>query len=262
MSDRHASVVDVIRSEWTKLRTVRSTFWTLSALFAVTVGFSALVCWGTASTWSEVDAVDKATFDPAGVSLAGLTFGQLAVAVLGVMLITSEYSTGGIRSTLVAVPRRTRVIVSKVLVLTGVTLVAGLVTSFVAFFVGQALLSTENIETSLSEPHVLRAVIGGGLYLAASALFGFAIGLVIRNTGGGVTFAVAGLIVLPLLSNVLPGQWGDTVAHYFTSNAGQQVTQVRHTDGALDAWPGFAVFCAWWAVILLIGLVLFRRRDA
>lgn len=259
-----ASLGHVIRSEWTKIRSVRSTFWTLLSMFIVTVAFSALFCWGFASSYDQVSASDRASFDATSFSLSGMLFGQLAIAVLGVMVISSEYSTGGIRSTFTAVPRRTRVLLAKAITFGVVALVAGTITSFVSFFVGQAFLSSEGLETTLGEPDVLRAVIGGGLYLAASGLFGFALGALVRSTAGGITLAVAGLIVLPLIAAALPGSWGDTIERYFTSNAGNQITvvDVGPTANALGPWTGYLVFTIWWLAILVIAAVLLQRRDA
>ena len=184
-----ASLANVVRSEWTKLWSVRSTMWTLLLVVVLTVGFAALFTWGTESTWDEAPADQKAIFDATSTSLAGLIFAQLAIGVLGVMVITSEYSTGGIRTSLTAVPRRLRLLAAKGIVLAVVAFVVGTVTSFVAFFVGQAFLAKVGIETSLGEPQVLRAVVGGGLYVLASGMFGFALGALLRHTAAAVTLA-------------------------------------------------------------------------
>lgn len=257
------TTVDVIRSEWLKLRSVRSTFWTLAVLVLVMVGFSVLVCAAQVATWDQLTAQEQAANPINGTSsaLAGLSLAQLAVVVLGVMTITSEYSTGGIRSTFTAVPRRHRVVVAKAVVLAVSTLVVGLVASFVAFFVGQLILSTKGFDVGIGDPDVLRAVFGSGLYLAACALFGLGIGLIVRNTGGGITIAVASLFVLPPLSLLIPGTVGDEIQKYVTSNAGQAVATTGSSADRLSAWVGYLVFTVWWLVLVAVGTWLVRRRD-
>jgi ABC-2 type transport system permease protein len=254
----------VLLAEWTKLWSLRSTFWTLLVLLVVTVGFAALATWGT---MQGVDADAEgvpAQFDPTSLTLAGLTFGQLAAAVLGAMVISSEYSTGGIRSTLTAVPGRLRLLLAKALVFVAVAFAVGLVTCFASFFVGQAFLH-EEYRTSLGDPGVTRAVIGGALYVAGSGMFGFALGALVRHTAGAITGAVALLLVLPPLTMLLPGEWGDTVTRHFTSNAGQQITsatQVPTVPAVLGPWQGYAWFTIEWLVLLVVAAVLMRRRDA
>lgn len=252
----------VVRSEWTKFWSLRSTMWTLVATFVLTVGFSALISWGIPSNLEEMTAQDRATFDPTSTALAGLFFGQLAIAVLGVLIISGEYSTGGIKGTFTAVPQRLRVLLAKAVVLAVVALAIGLVTCFAAYYVGQFFFAKESIESHLGDPHVLRAVVGGGLYVLGSGMFGYALGALLRHTAGGITAAAALLLVVPPFLNLLPGKWGDTITRYFTSNAGQRITEVRPTDGSLTAWPGYTVFTVEWLLVLVIAAVLLRRRDA
>ncbi len=252
----------VVRSEWTKLRSLRSTWWTLLGLVAVTVGFSALVAWGTSNAYGSLSAADKATFDPTSQSLVGVVFGQLAIAVLGALMVTSEYTTGSIRTTLVAVPRRMRVLAAKAVVLVTVGFAVGLVTCFASFFAGQAFLSGNAVSASLGDPGVLRAVIGGALYMAGSAMFGFALGTLLRHGAAAITAAVAALLVMPNLTFLLPGSWGESIAHWFTANAGYQVMVVTPQPGEPGAWAGYLAFTAQWMVIAIVGAVLMKRRDA
>lgn len=254
----------VIRSEWTKLFSLRSTGWTLLALFVSTVGLGILACWGINHGWSQMSPNDQANFDPTADSLAGLTLGQLAIAVLGVLVISGEYSTGGIRATLTTVPQRMRVLTAKIVVLTVVSLVIGWITCFVAFFAGQVWFSNPpGGGAALSDPGVIRAVLGGGLYIGVSALFGMACGLLLRHTAGAITTAVALLLVVPPLLNLLPGGWGDAVVRYFTSNAGQHIAFVKQTgSNYLTPWVGFGVYCLWFAIPLAVGAWLMQHRDA
>jgi ABC-type transport system involved in multi-copper enzyme maturation permease subunit len=253
---------DVLGSEWIKFWTVRSSGWSLLAMAVTTVGFGALICFGTAQGADQIPPEERVFVDPTALALAGLTFGQLAAAVLGVLFIGGEYATGSIRSSLVAVPRRLRLLTAKLVVVLGVVLVIGLLSSLAAFLAGQALLARADLETTLGEPGVLRAVAGGGLYLAASTLFGFAFGALLRHTAGGIVAAVAGLLVVPPLTRLLPGDWGATVATWFTSNAGQQILAVNESTGAAGPWAGFVAFCLWGMAVLAIAAVLLQRRDA
>ena len=253
---------NVARSEWTKLWSVRSTRWTLLATLVVSVGFTTLFAWGETANWSQVDAQERANIDTTANSLAGLYFGQLAIAVLGALVITAEYSTGGIRTTLTAVPSRLKVLFAKGLTFGVVALVIGLVTSFAAFFIGQAFFATVGVEAHLGDPGVLRAVVGGGLYILGCGMLGFAVGSVLRHSAGSITTAIGLLFVLPLLSNLLPGDWGKTVREYFFSNAGGQITTIRQDPDLLTPWNGYLVFTVEWLVILAVGAILLRRRDA
>ena len=168
------------------MRSVRSTYWTMIVLLVVTIGIGALVTWLTGSHWNQASASDKASFDPTSNALVGLFFGQFVIVVLGAMTITAEYSTGMIRTSLTAMPRRGIFYVAKALVFTVTALVIGEVASFVAFFLGQALLGTApvHISTTLGAPHVLRAVIGGGLFIAVCGLFAYGIGTASPAHGG------------------------------------------------------------------------------
>jgi ABC-2 type transport system permease protein len=253
---------NVARSEWTKLWSVRSTRWTLLATFVVSVAFTTLFAWGETANWSQVDAQERANIDATANSLGGLYFGQMAIAVLGALVITAEYSTGGIRTTLTAVPGRLKVLFAKGLTFGVVALVVGLLTSFTAFFVGQAFFATKGVEAHLGDPGVLRAVVGGGLYILGCGMLGFAVGSVLRHSAGSITTAIGLLFVLPILSNLLPGDWGKTIREYFFSNAGGQITTVRQDPNLLTPWNGYLVFTVEWLVILAVGAILLRRRDA
>jgi ABC-type transport system involved in multi-copper enzyme maturation permease subunit len=252
----------VVRSEWTKFWSVRSTMWTFIALVVVTVGISALLCLAVAANWDDINAADRAQIEPVSQSLSGIFLGQMAIIVLGALTISSEYSTGGIRTTLTAVPQRLRLLAAKGLVLAVIAFAAGLVTMVPSFLLGQAVLSTANagIEVSLGDPGVLRAVIGGALYVAACGLLGFALGALLRHTAGAITAAVGLVFILPIVGNFLPGSWGDNVSKVL--NAGGSIMNARPVDNQLDPWTGYLVFSLWWVVLLAIAAVLMRRRDA
>lgn len=252
----------VIRSEWTKTWSVRSTFWSLVALVVTSVGFSALVSWAQSTHMDRMTPAERATLDVTHSAMAGLGFGQLAIAVLGVLIISAEYSTGGIRTTLTAAPRRMTVLFAKWLVFAVVALVIGMITAFAAYEVGMIFWVKQGMATHLSDHTVLRAVIGGGLYLAGSGMFGLALGTLLRHTAGAITTAVALLFVAPPLTNLLPDTWGADIRKYFTANAGENVSRVVHIAGNLYPWQGYAVFTLEWLVLLLAGAYLMHRRDA
>ncbi|MGH2532860.1 MAG: ABC transporter permease subunit [Thermomicrobiales bacterium] len=246
---------DILRSEFCKLRSVRSTYWTLVAAAVFNVGLAALVA---------IVLPDHltATFDATRISLGGLHLSQIAIGVLGVLVITSEYDTGMIRASLSAVPRRRLMLAAKAIVFAVIALIVGICASFAAYFVFQAFLSDDSLRTSIGDPGVLRAVTGGGLYLAVLGLFGLGLGAIIRGGGGAIAALFGVLFVPPLILELLPPSWQETIGPYVPLNAGSQIYFLRHDAGALGAWSGFGVFCLYTAVALGVGFVLINRRDA
>jgi ABC-type transport system involved in multi-copper enzyme maturation permease subunit len=257
-----ASFGRVLASEWTKIRTVRSTFWTLLAGVVVSVGLSVLISLAFASSYDQLPASDKASFDTASFSLVGLNFGMVAFGVLGVLVVTGEYATGMIRTSLTAVPRRGQYLAAKALVLTGLVLVVGLVVSFASFFLAQLVYRTKDLDGSLGDPGVLRAVIGGAIYLTLIALISLAVGMLLRHTAGAVTTVLGVLFVLPIIGSFLPGEWGDTVAKLLPSNAGGALMSARDMPNTLSPWTGGAVFALYTVLVLAAAFVSFQRRDA
>lgn len=259
---RGTTFLNVLRSEWTKFWTVRSTLWTLVAAVVVTIGFSALFAVLTVANWDQIEPQDRASIDVTNSSLGGLLFGQLAVAVLGVLVISAEYSTGGVRSTFVAVPRRLQVLASKALVTAATALAVGLVTCFVSFAICRPIYGIKDLHASIGDPGVLRALVGGGLYVAGTAMLGLAIGTVLRHSAGSITAAVGVLFVLPLLLFAVPGDTGDAIRKFAPSNAGSAISSVMDNPDQLSPWTGYAVFTLEWLVVLVIGAALLKRRDA
>jgi ABC-2 type transport system permease protein len=256
-----ANLAGALRSEFTKIRSVRSTYWALLALVVVTVGFGALASWGIATH----DHHPGPGFDPTAQSLSGLYISQLIIGVLGVLVITAEYSTGMIRTTLTTLPRRGTIVAAKAIIFAVVAFVTGLITSFASFFLGQALMSSHHISTTISQPHVLRAVIGGALFLTACGLLAFGIGLLLRHTAGAISTVVGLLFVLSILINFIPQSWQDHIDKWIPAMAGTRIwSTVPSQDGPpmFAPWTGFAVFCGYAAIVLIAGLVLFRKRDA
>ena len=261
-----AGLAGALRSEFTKLRSVRSTYWTLLAMVVVSVGIGAAISGGVSANWSQMSPGDRATFDATQVSLfAFFQLGQLVLAVLGALAITSEYSTGMIRTSLTAQPRRGVVYAAKAMVFTAVALVVSLVTSFIAFFLGQALLSSTGASATLSDPNVLRAIIGSALFVTVVGLIAFAIGAIVRHTAGAITIVIAVMFVIPIITNFLPQNWHDDIVRFMPDSAGRVVSVTvagNEFPHLWSAWPQFAVTVIYAAVLLGVGGYLFRRRDA
>jgi ABC-type transport system involved in multi-copper enzyme maturation permease subunit len=260
----------VLESEWIKLRSVRSTYWTLLAAVAGMVGLSALVTAIFASKYPGMSPQDRARFDPTSVSLVGVNFAALAIGVLGVLVMTSEYNTGTIRTTLAAVPQRSIVLAAKAVVFTAITLVVGLASSVVSYFLGQAILSSRGIESHIGDPGVLRVVLGAALYLAVLGLLALGIGTLIRHSAGSISALFGVILVLPGLVLVLPSSWHDAIAKYLPSNAGAAIAQsdaVRAGAASgngpeLAPWVGLGLFGLYAAVTLRVAAVVLDRRDA
>ena len=256
-----AGFADALRSEFTKIRSTRSTYWTLFALIVVCIGIGALASAGTAS---HPNGISRASFDSTQQSLAGLYVGQLVIAVLGALTITSEYTTGMIRTSLAVQPRRGVVFAAKGVVFAAVTLITGLIASFGSFFVGQAILSGAHLSATLGQPNVLRAVIGGALFLTACGMLAYGLGAILRHTAAAISTAIGLLFVLTVLVQFLPSSWQNSLDKWMPALAGSQIWTTKVTEGAhqFPAWGGFAVLAGWAAVALIAGLVLFRTRDA
>lgn len=251
-----------VRAEWTKLRSVRSTLWTLLVTIGLAVGFGALIAATQMSSWDRLDTVERARFDPTSFSLSGLFLAQLAVGVLGVLVVTSEYASGQIRATLSATPQRLTVLLSKATTFAAVVLVTGLLASVAAFTVGQAIFASKGLGASLSEPGVLRAVVGGGLYLSAVGLLGLGTGAIVRRTAGGVAALVALLFIVPIVTGFLPGSFQESIGKYLPAQAGMAIFNVMPGEHSLSPWTGLAVLLAYGAAALAIGGALLVRRDA
>jgi ABC-2 type transport system permease protein len=253
----------VVRAEWTKLWSVRSTLWSLLVTVAIIVGLGALFCVARVARADRLDPRELRNFDPTGFSLNGIFLAQLAVGVLGVLVITSEYATGQIRATFGATPQRRLVLAAKVAVFMAVAFVVGLVACFTAFLIGQAVLSAKFHQAALGDPGVLRAVVGGAVYLAVLGALGIGLGTILRRTAGAIAALVGLLLILPILVNFLPSPWSTDINKYLPLQAGSTLFHTAaRTNTELSLWVGFAVFCAYAVVSLAVGAALLARRDA
>ena len=281
---RRAGPGGLLLAEWTKIRSLRSTVWTLVIFAVVSLGLTALFTWLTlnAASNGRQGARDSGLFtDPVSFILGtGLGLGQFAIAVLGALVITSEYSSGAIRASLLAVPRRYPMLLAKSLVFALLVILVGEIVSFCSFFIGAAFVNGHvltsrltvashtvtvhrTIEVSLSQPNVTRAVVGAGLYLTVLGLFALAVGALIRHTAGAITAVIGMVLVIFPLAGLLPSSWGAHIHAYLPTIAGQLITQDKPSaDQLLSAWQGFGVFCAWTALLLAAAIYLLQRRDA
>ena len=256
---QRATFTDALDAEWTKLRTVRSTFWTLVSLVMVSVGLTTLLL----GTLADDIARGEAEESPASFLTFGLTFGQVAALVLGVLIMSSEYSTGMIRTTLAASPRRMNVLAAKGIVLGAVLFVLGTVTAFASYFIGNAFLTANGIGVDLGDPGVLRAMLGSGLYIAGLGVFGYALALVLRHTAAAITIGLAVIFVASNLVALLPGSVGDWAYKLMPGNSGPTVATIVPFDANLLApWTGFGVFMLEVGALVALGALLFTRRDA
>jgi len=256
---------DLLRSEWTKIRTVRSTMWALVALVVLTISFTVLLSWLTTSQWDVIDpaARQQLMADPASQILgSGFQFSQLAICVLGVLVMTGEYSSGTIRASLLAVPGRTPMLVAKAIVFAGLAFVVAEVAAFPSFFIGSAIFHSR-VPVSITDAGVLRAVIGVGLYIAVLGVFAIAVGTLVRHTAGAITGIIGFVLVLSPLTLLLPGSIGAHIHAYLPTEAGQQITTTfQSPDRLLGPWQGLGVFCVWTIALMVVANYALTHRDA
>ncbi|MDX6220740.1 MAG: type transport system permease protein [Frankiales bacterium] len=250
----------VLSSEWIKMRSLRSTGLTLLAGLVAMVAVGWLVGWATNAHWSRMAADERARFSPIDSSLTGYHLAQLAVGVLGVLLISGEYATGMIRATFAAVPHRLPVLWAKAALYAVVTFVLMLIAGFAAFLGGQQFLSSHG--TTLSATHALRDVIGVAGYLTLIGVLAVALGFIIRSTAGGIATLFGLLLVLPGIGQVLPTSWQLHTLPYLPSNAGASMFTESTDPGSLSASGGLFVLCLWVVAGLIGAAVLVKRRDA
>lgn len=258
-----ASVPAVLHSEWTKIRTVSSTTWTLVCAFAVTIAMGGALSALLKATFDDMSREEQLTFDPTFVSFSGMILGQLAMVVYGVLVVSTEYSTGMIRTSLAAVPQRATFLFSKIGVATALALAVGMVTSFLTFFLGQALLGEHG--TNLGADNVLRAVIGGGLYMGLIALFSMGVAAMLRSSMLSLGILMPFFFLVSQILASVPK--AKTLAQYFPDQAGGKIMQV--VPGAMNSdeapygpWAGLVIMLIWVAAALAGGYLVLKKRDA
>ncbi|NGO74715.1 ABC transporter permease subunit [Streptomyces sp. YC504] len=252
-----------LHAEWIKIRTMRSTLWVILGTLVIGVGLASLNGASAGDEYATMQAADQAVFDPLATSLKGYMLAQVTLALLGGLVVTAEYGSRTIVSTLTAVPHRGRVLAAKAVVLAVMAYGAGLATMVVGFAVGQSALESAGAPyATLSDPQALRAVFGGALYLTLAALLGFAVGTLIRSTTATVTTMFATMLIVPAFGPALPGPLADWTATYWPPSAGGQIVTAYRDPALLGPWPGLAVMAGCVAVLLVAAFLTFRRRDA
>jgi hypothetical protein len=253
----------VIRSEWTKLVSVRSTKWTLGVATLLLIGLPCLVAAVTASHWNHLSPHEQASRNPIDDILgAGVGAGQLAIAVLAVLAVTAEYSTGMIRASFTAVPKRLPVLWGKLAVFAAVTVGLTVPAVLVAYWATQTILHAQpTMQVSLGDPGVARSVFGMALYLVLIGIFTMAIGAIVRNTAAGISAFVAIFFVIPPLLLLLPSSWQHAINPYLPGTAAQSIGTLNHGDHTLHPFPGLIVFLVYCAIVITAAAVLIRRRD-
>ena len=253
----------LLHAEWTKVRSVRSTFWFLAILAVTSVGFNTLVVGVTIASWDATNAATRQMYlaDPTGFLRPALLYAQIPLCVLGALAITSEYSSGVIRSSFLAVPRRVPMLAAKAAVLGAVVFAVSEVIGFVAFFIAQAIIG-HRLPESLRDPATFRAVFGVGLYLAVLGLFSLAAGALVRHTAAAITVVVGFVVVFAGLARLIPGSAGVHISAFLPASAGLMITHA-HQEAAdlLSPWQGFGVLCLWTVVLLATACYVLHCRD-
>ncbi|WP_030802826.1 ABC transporter permease [Streptomyces sp. NRRL F-2799] len=252
-----------LHAEWIKIRTMRSTLYVILGTLASCLGLAALNGSSAGSEFADLSPADQASFDPLATSLRGYLLAQIALGLLGGLVITSEYGARTIVPTLIGVPHRARVLASKAVVLVGVALPVGIAVSLAGFLAGQAALSGAGApHLALSDGVALRGIFGSGLYLALAGLFGLALGTVIRSTTATVTTLFGVMLIVQAFAPALPGELGDWVSKYWPPIAGGQIITSYQDPDLLSPWAGVGVVVASVAVLMVAAFIVFRKRDA
>jgi hypothetical protein len=253
----------VVRSEWTKFVTVRSTLWSLAIGLVLTLAFPLLFAAVTGAHWTHMSPQERAGRQPMEIALAGVNVAQLAIAVLGVLVITAEYSTGMIRATFLAVPRRLPVLWAKIGVFAVVSFLLTLPAVIASFYASQAILARHHIlQVSLSSPGVLRVIFGAALYVMGVGVFALAIGAIVRNTAGGIALFAGIFFVVPPLMNILPLSWNNAISEWLPSEAGRQLFALHRDPTRFAQWPSGALFLGYCLLAIAVAALLLVRRDA
>jgi ABC-2 type transport system permease protein len=252
----------VVRSEWTKLWSLRSTRWSFLVAFIAEAGLGPLIAVIEMSRWNQLSVSERLFFNPVDKALGGYHFAQLAIGVLGVLIISGEYSSGQIRSSLLAVPKRLPVLWAKLIVFATVTFALIFVGSLVAFFASNAIFTEHHVNVGIGAPRAFRAVIGSALYLTGIGILCTAIGTMIRSTAGGISTFVGILFVLPPVLLLLPDSIDNAINPYLPSVAGNGIAMVLRDSHTFSAWGGFALFCGYVVASVAAAAYLLRTRDA
>lgn len=259
-------VLAALGSEWRKLWTLRSTYIVLALAVVLSIGVSALLSTVVGASWSDIPPAERAGLDPTTVSLGGLLLSEILLIVLAVTTISAEYSTGMIRLTFTATPRRARVLSAKLLVVGSAALVVGCLVTFGGFLAGQAIFSSHGLSAAnLAEQDVLRTLVLTGLTAPAMPLIAACLAVLIRSAAGTIA-AVLGVLFVPgMFGAMLPDWWQENVLRYFPGIVGESLMTVEPAPGALtylEPGPAVAVLTGWVVLVAVVAYTVLARRDA
>ncbi len=250
-----------LHAEWVKLRSLRSTWYTLACLFGVGLGITVLAAGRAGEAYATASPAEQLAWDPTERSLTAYLVAQLVIGVLGTLVVTSEYATGLVRTSLTVTPRRHRLLAAKVVVATAVAVVAGQALMFATFLLGQALFAGQDLpHARLGDPGVLSAVVGGGLYLAAIALLAIGLGTVLRATAGALTTLVGVVFLMPGLAGLFPS-WLEGLFDFWPTLGAAAVFATVPDPAFPHPWVNLGGMCAGVAAVLAVAFVVFHRRD-
>lgn len=257
-----STLLSSTHAEWIKFRTVRSSVMGVAVTVVLTIGLGVLITTLVRTHWSQLSPLRVATFDPVSSSLRGSLFAQFAVGVIGTLFITSEYTSGSIRTTLTAVPNRVRLIASKCIVLFVTTLLLGEFVCFAAFLIGQRIYLGVVPTASIDNGTVLRSVILAGLYLTLLAMFAFALGVMLRQSAAAISVFVSLLLIVPIIGFFFPQNWQNDFMRFEPSSLGVSMESPFAPSNTFGAWSATLVLLAYVVAALALAFVLFQRRDA
>ncbi|HUY43254.1 MAG TPA: ABC transporter permease subunit [Acidimicrobiales bacterium] len=255
------NLASVVHAEWIKFRTVRSSITGVLLTLILTVGLGALITTTIRSNWNTRSELRRAVFDPVSTSLAGTLFAQFAVGVIGALFITAEYSSGSIRTTLAAVPKRFRLVAAKSIVLAAVVVVVAEVACFVTFSIGQSIFSGVVPSASLSNAGVFRSVLFAGFYLTLLSLIGLGLGLILKQSAASISVFVSLLMIVPIITLFLPQSWQNDFNRFEPSQLGQAMMSPSPAAFSFGAWTALVILALYSAGILALGSALLARRD-
>jgi len=251
-----------LESEWRKLRSVKSTMWTVAFGVVSTVGFGVLLTALEVSRWDHRSVLEVTGFDPMLYSFAGLNVAQLVFGVLGVLVMTSEYSSGTIRITLAATPQRRLVLLAKVTTFSALIAVVSLLSCFVTFFICQAILAPKGAGLSIGQTGVALAVVGGAVHLVLVGMIAVGLGAAMRRTAGAVAVLFTVLLIVPGLVSLLPSPWNNDITRYLPNSAGAAMSAVVRFPNLLSPWAGFGVLALYALATLAVASLVLVRSDA
>jgi len=257
-SNRGLSATGILRSEWIKLRSLRSTWWSFGIIFAIQIGMAVLFSLTATDRFAQISG-DEATNAAVSVTTVGLLFGQLVIAVLGVLVISGEYATGQIRSSFMAVPSRLPVLAAKAIVFSIATFVVTLVSIVVAYLVTMPILAGVGVQANPFDGALWLHFLGAVAYLVFIGLVSLGIGAALRSTPGGIAASLGLMLVVPTVFQLIPAAWSTTLAEWLPSSAGRNL---YYWGGTFEPWQALLVMLGWVAVFITTAAVLMKRRDA